>query len=145
MNKILTLLVIFLVGCASSGSQSSSLDACNAQVNSQHPSGPGNSRNRAQGFINCERLSYGNLPANARPLFEEYWAYWMFMAAEVDARRISREQGQYQLQQKKNELIRQIQAQSNEFDRQQQTTQRPRCSSLPPGLAGYEAARGNCY
>lgn len=131
MRRLLALIVIVLAGCVSPRVEQAQTEACDAQVESIYPSGRGNTRNRAQGFINCERADYGNLPAGARPLFEEYWAYWMYLATEIEAGRISIEQGTYQKAQKKNELINNIKTLDANW-RQQQPAYRPVVPSYRP-------------
>ena len=122
--------------------QASALEQCNSRVESLFPSRDGVRVKRAEMLRECSRATYGR-PA---PL-EEYWAYFIYVASEIDASRMTSQQGDYLIVQKENEVMgralqsyqqQQAQQQQQQFllqqlqQRQQQQQQQQQQIRIPP-------------
>lgn len=142
MYRIIALVGIVLAGCMSPEVALAQTEACDNRADSLFNSGAINRVKRGEMYRDCARSAYGQDPYR-----EEYWAYYIYLASEVDAGRVTREQGNYLLKQKENELLGKRNAQIMQvlpYAIQQQQPL-PSCSSFPPGLAGYNRAAGKCY
>lgn len=99
MNQIFALIFVMFFGCFFSVSAWASV-TCEQQVESLFPSREGVRVKRAEMLRECTRKEFGFLP-----VMEEYWAYFIYVASEVDTGRMTPEKGNYLIAQKKNELL----------------------------------------
>ena len=104
MCRLLTFSIVVLVVCALPNivwAQSDEMryQQCQKQVENLFPSRDGQRVKRAEMLRECSRSVYGNVP-----FYEEYWAHFIYIASEIDAGRMTAEQGAYLNTQKGNEL-----------------------------------------
>jgi hypothetical protein len=96
--------IMVLLSCYTSAGAGSDpvaeIAQCQNRVDSQFPSKEGVRVKRGEMLRDCYRVSVGY-----QPVMEEYWAYFIYMASEIDAGKVSVEQGQYLVTKKKNELL----------------------------------------
>ena len=103
MNRIFALVFVMVAGLlphASAWASAADLQQCEQRVESNFPSREGVRARRAEMLRECTRREFG-----MQPHIEEYWAYFIYIASEIDAGRMPLAQGNYQITQKKNELM----------------------------------------
>jgi hypothetical protein len=104
MNRIALLLFTLLLAGGCAARDPSQVEACQNRVNSVYPSStPGVRVQRAEGFRNCARST-----GTSNAFTEEYHAYWIYLATEVEAGRMSDAQGRYLLAQKESQIQSQL-------------------------------------
>lgn len=134
--------LLLLYGCATAQSPDAYVDRCGANVNAQYQSGQISRLDRAKGYRDCNLSAY---PGD--PYRQEYWDYFVYIASEFTAGRISEEQGKALISQKETQIIerRTSMIQSMQPAQPQPLFILPSCRSLPPGTAGYARSQGQCY
>lgn len=139
------LIVVLLVstGCATGQSVEANLDRCQRTFDVRFQSGQISRLDRARGFRECNLAAFPD-----SPFAREYWDYFVYMAAEHEAGRVSYEHASVLINQKEAEINARRMAAIQSLQQSQPQPYPPplpSCRSLPPGLAGYAAAQGRCY
>ncbi len=140
MRKTLMVgLLMGVCGLASGQTPEAYVERCGANVNAQYQSGQITRLDRAKGYRDCNLSAY---PGD--PYRQEYWDYFVYIASEFTAGRMTEEQGRALVSQKETQLIERRMALIQPGQPQPYPIL-PSCRTLPPGTAGYAKSQGQCY
>ena len=113
-------------------------DQCVAFADGRRAAGITGPTGRAEMVRDCNDAHTGR-----STITDEYWAYYVYIASEFEAGRVTQQHGQYLVAQKLNEL--ESRRRPVVVPVPVYPAPLPSCRNFPPGLRGYVAAQGQCY